>query len=170
MFTAANHPSFAELLSIKDRRVAFLLESKEILKRTQALFSEKKRHAVFVHATRVEHVKPMFENAWVAIFASISGPLQDSEDPIMISLCLRAFTHAAHISCIFYMDLPRDAFMTTLVKYTGLSSPRDIKVSALRQKNFEAVRAVLDVTNMDANYLKVPRFHFDYALFNTRFL
>lgn len=146
----------AELLSTKDRRTAYLLESKEILRRTQALFSEeKKRHTTFVHATRVEHVKPMFEAAWLPIFASITGPLQDSEDLDMISLCLRAFAHAAHISCIFHMDLQRNAFISTLVKFTNLTSLRDARQPPLRQKHFEAVRALLDIAYLDGNYLKV---------------
>ena len=65
----------------KNKKAAFLQQSQDIVKRTQALFKERQRSStvVFYKASRVEHVKPMFELVWMSFLVTFSGPMQDSE-------------------------------------------------------------------------------------------
>ena len=64
----------------KNKKAAFLQQSQDIVKRTQALFKERQRSStvVFYKASRVEHVKPMFELVWMSFLVTFSGPMQDS--------------------------------------------------------------------------------------------
>ena len=122
----------------KTKKTAFLQQSQEILKRTQALFKERQKmtntKVVFYKASRVEHVKPMFELVWMNFLVTFSGPMQDSEvpeshakhddarpilkwgccgpltaqDPALLSLCLEGFLYAFQISSMFYLDLQKN--------------------------------------------------------------
>jgi len=132
-----------ELTKMKDKRAAFAMESKEILERTHALFKEGRRSTqktVFYSASRVEHVKPMFELAWMGILATASAPLQDSEDGALIQLSLDAFLHAIHITSLFFMELPKNAFVSTLVKFTGLYLVDAKTAHQLKPKNVATIR------------------------------
>lgn len=103
----------------------------------------------FHSASHFEHVKPMFEVAWMSILAGISGPLQDSEDIDLITLSLKGFKQAIKIACLFDLELERNAFVTTLAKFTFLNN-----LGEMRAKNVEAIKTLLDVAMVDGNYLK----------------
>lgn len=103
----------------------------------------------FYSASHFEHVKPMFEVAWMPILAGISAPLQDSEDIDMITLSLKGFKQAIKIVCLFDLELERNAFVTTLAKFTFLNN-----LGEMRAKNVEAIKSLLDVAMVDGNYLK----------------
>ena len=77
----SSHRTFAAMTQGKNKKAAFLQQSQEILKRTQALFKDRQRATkiVFYKASRVEHVKPMFELVWMSFLVTFSGPMQDSE-------------------------------------------------------------------------------------------
>jgi brefeldin A-inhibited guanine nucleotide-exchange protein len=152
------------------RREAFQAATEEMGSKTEAMFknmlaSKQQRAAnggaggvetiTFYSASHVEHVRPMFEVAWMAFLAGISGPLQESDDLETVHLCLEGFKHAIRIICLFHtvqsedMDLQRDAFVTTLTKFTFLSNLNEMK-----PKNVEAIRTLLEVAAVDGNYLK----------------
>lgn len=103
----------------------------------------------FYTASHFEHVKPMFEVAWMPILAGISGPLQDSDDMDLITLSLKGFKQAIKIVCLFDLELERNAFVTTLAKFTFLNNLGEMKA-----KNVEAIKTLLDVAMVDGNYLK----------------
>ncbi|CAO3648932.1 unnamed protein product [Cunninghamella blakesleeana] len=146
------------------RKEAFQAATEEMGSKTEAMFknmlASKQRDAdgetiTFYSASHVEHVRPMFEVAWMAFLAGISGPLQESDDLQTVHLCLEGFKHAIRIICLFHtvqsedMDLQRDAFVTTLTKFTFLSNLNEMK-----PKNVEAIRTLLEVAAVDGNYLK----------------
>ncbi|KAI8082976.1 uncharacterized protein BX664DRAFT_284806 [Halteromyces radiatus] len=146
------------------RREAFQAATEEMGSKTEAMFKNmlaSKQRAdggemiTFYSASHVEHVRPMFEVAWMAFLAGISGPLQESDDLETVHLCLEGFKHAIRIICLFHtvqsedMDLQRDAFVTTLTKFTFLSNLNEMK-----PKNVEAIRTLLEVAAEDGNYLK----------------
>lgn len=91
----------------------------------------------------------MFEVAWMPILAGISGPLQDSDDMDLITLSLKGFKQAIKIVCLFDLELERNAFVTTLAKFTFLNNLGEMKA-----KNVEAIKTLLDVAMVDGNYLK----------------
>ncbi|KAJ1978064.1 guanine nucleotide exchange protein for ADP-robosylation factor [Dimargaris xerosporica] len=121
---------------------------KEML-RKQSSVDMAKESDLFYHASHVEHVRPMFEIVWMAILAGISGPAQQLDDPVIIHLCLESFKHAIHIATTFDMELERDAFVSTLAKFTVLADLMEMK-----PKNIEAIKTLLDVAAVDGNHLR----------------
>lgn len=91
----------------------------------------------------------MFEVAWTPFLAGLSGPLQDTDDVEVVELCLEGFKNAIHIVCFFDLELERNAFVTTLAKFTFLNNLGEMKT-----KNMEAIKALLDVAVTEGNNLK----------------
>eukprot|EP00121_Abeoforma_whisleri_P011607 Awhi_evm1s10712 len=48
--------------------------------------------------------------------------MKTSSDKHIVRLCLQGFEHAVHISAFFGLDLERDAFVSSLAKFTSLLS------------------------------------------------
>ncbi|KAJ1917225.1 guanine nucleotide exchange protein for ADP-robosylation factor [Tieghemiomyces parasiticus] len=103
---------------------------------------------LFYRASHIEHVRPMFETAWMPLLAGVSGPSQETDDPDIIRLCLESFRHAIHIAATFDLALERDAFVSTLAKFTVLAD-----LMEMRPKNIEAIKALLDIAAVDGNNL-----------------
>lgn len=72
------------------------------------------------------------------MLAAFSVPLDQSDDEVVISLCLDGFRHAIHVTAVMAMKTHRDAFLTSLAKFTSLHSAADIK-----QKNIDAIKVYL---------------------------
>ncbi|KAI3796527.1 hypothetical protein L1987_39201 [Smallanthus sonchifolius] len=83
------------------------------------------------------------------MLAAFSVPLDRSDDEIILSLCLKGFRSAIHVTSAMSMKTHRDAFLTSLAKFTSLHSPADIK-----QKNIEAIKAIVTIADEDGNYLQ----------------
>lgn len=77
----------------------------------------------------------MIEVCWAPMLAAFSVPLDQSDDEVVISLCLEGFRNAIHVTAVMSMKTHRDAFITSLAKFTNLHSPADIK-----QKNIDAIK------------------------------
>lgn len=103
----------------------------------------------YFSASHFVHVKPMFEIAWMPVLAGISGPLQDTDDLEIVELCLDGFKNAIRIVCFFDLELERNAFVTTLAKFTFLNNLGEMKT-----KNMEAIKTLLDIAVTDGNQLK----------------
>ncbi|GAA5940878.1 Arf family guanine nucleotide exchange factor SEC7 [Sporobolomyces koalae] len=140
------------------QREAYVWQSESMVNKTENLFRTlvrgQRRGAgrateEYYSAFHFEHVKPMFEVAWMPILAGISGPLQDSDDIDLIKLSLEGFKQAIKIVCLFDLELERNAFVTTLAKFTFLNNFGEMK-----PKNVEAIKTLLDVAMVDGNYLK----------------
>ncbi|EPQ27561.1 uncharacterized protein PFL1_04699 [Pseudozyma flocculosa PF-1] len=143
------------------QREAYVLQSEGMAHKTEALFrtmvraqrrvGPQQRAAAeqFFSASHFEHVKPMFEVAWMPFLAGISGPLQDSDDPEVVDRCLEGFRDAIKIVCLFGLELERNAFVTTLAKFTFLNN-----LGEMKSKNVEAIKTLLGVAHSEGNYLK----------------
>lgn len=81
--------------------------------------------------------------------AGLSGPLQETDDLEVVELCLDGFKNAIHIVCFFDLELARNAFVTTLGKFTFLNNLGEMKT-----KNMEAIKSLLDVAVTEGNSLK----------------
>lgn len=108
-----------------------------------------KSNEQFFSASHFVHVRPMFEVAWIPFLAGISGPLQDTDDIEVVELCLEGFKAAIHIACFFDLELERNAFVSTLAKFTFLNNLGEMKT-----KNMEAIKTLLDVAVTEGNHLK----------------
>ena len=77
----------------------------------------------------------MIEVCWAPMLAAFSVPLDQSDDEVVIYQCLEGFQSAIHVTAGMSMKTHRDAFVTSLAKFTSLHSPADIK-----QKNIDAIK------------------------------
>lgn len=103
----------------------------------------------FFSASHFIHVLPMFEVAWMPFLTGLSGPLQDTDDLEVVDLCLEGFKHAIRLVCFFDLELERNAFVTTLAKFTFLNNLGEMKT-----KNMEAIKSLLDIAVSEGNNLR----------------
>ncbi|CAK5275581.1 unnamed protein product [Mycena citricolor] len=155
--TTAGQPGLANALANVGRdlqKEAYVLQTSGMANKTEALFrtmtrSQRKGGHEFFSASHFAHVKPMFEVAWIPFLAGLSGPLQDTDDLEVVELCLDGFKSAIRIVCFFDLELERNAFVTTLAKFTFLNNLGEMKT-----KNMEAIKTLLDIAVTEGNHLK----------------
>ncbi|KAI8318834.1 Sec7-domain-containing protein, partial [Martensiomyces pterosporus] len=94
----------------------------------------------FLHATRADHIAPMFGTIWTALLAALSSPMQTASDPHVIAACLVGFQSGIALACRFRMPLERAAFVTTLRNFTQLQN-----LAEMKRKHVEAIRALIEV-------------------------
>lgn len=125
--------------------------SDAVIRHMQEQFKAKagKSETVYYAASNVEILRPMVEVAWAPMLAAFSVPLDQSEDEVVTFQCLEGFRHAVHITAVMCMQTQRDAFLTSLAKFTLLHSAADIK-----QKNIDAIKAIISIADEDGNYLQ----------------
>ncbi|KAG6332941.1 hypothetical protein ID866_6147 [Astraeus odoratus] len=138
------------------QKEAYMLQSSGMANKTEALFrtlmrSQRRSRAgeQFFSASHFVHVRPMFEVAWISFLAGLSGPLQNTDDQEIVDLCLDGFKNAIRIACFFDLELERNAFVTTLAKFTFLNN-----LGEMKSKNMEAIKTLLDVAVNEGNNLK----------------
>lgn len=91
--------------------------------------------SIYYAASDVELLRPMVDVTWAPMLVAFSVPLDKSEDEVVTFQCLEGFRHAVHITAVLCMRTQRDAFLTSLAKFTSLHSAADIK-----QKNIDAIK------------------------------
>ncbi|XP_021281250.1 brefeldin A-inhibited guanine nucleotide-exchange protein 2-like [Herrania umbratica] len=125
--------------------------SDDLIRHMQEQFKEKARksESVYYAATDVVILRFMVEACWAPMLAAFSVPLDQSDDEVVIALCLEGFRYAIHVTAVMSMKTHRDAFVTSLAKFTSLHSPADIK-----QKNIDAIKAIVTIADEDGNYLQ----------------
>ncbi|CAA2985242.1 brefeldin A-inhibited guanine nucleotide-exchange 2-like [Olea europaea subsp. europaea] len=125
--------------------------SDDLMRHMQEQFKEKARksESVYYAATDVVILRFMIEVCWAPMLAAFSVPLDQSDDEVVIALCLEGFRCAIHVTAAVSMKTHRDAFVTSLAKFTSLHSPADIK-----QKNIDAIKAIVTIADEDGNYLQ----------------
>ncbi|RDB22645.1 Protein transport protein sec71 [Hypsizygus marmoreus] len=156
----ATGPGLANALANVGRdlqKEAYVMQSNGMATKTEALFRTMMRSQrkgskggdQFFSASHFVHVRPMFEVAWIPFLAGLSGPLQGTDDLEVVELCLDGFKNAIRIVCFFDLELQRNAFVTTLAKFTFLNNLGEMKT-----KNMEAIKTLLDVAVTEGNNLK----------------
>ncbi|CAL9776513.1 unnamed protein product [Musa acuminata subsp. burmannicoides] len=125
--------------------------SDDMIRHMQEQFKEKahKSESIYYSATDVVILRFMIEVCWAPMLAAFSVPVDQSDDETVISLCLEGFRSAVHVTAVMSMKTQRDAFVTSLAKFTSLHSAADIK-----QKNIDAIKALLHIADEDGNYLQ----------------
>jgi len=93
----------------------------------------------------------MFVVAWSALLPAFSVLLEQSapDQQNVIDLCLEGFLRAIHLSCIFYLDTERDAFVSALSKLTFLDNYR-----AIEGKNIRSIKMLIHIAATEGNYLR----------------
>ncbi|KAL4586003.1 hypothetical protein LXL04_010633 [Taraxacum kok-saghyz] len=126
----------------------------DLMRQMQEQFKEKARksESVYYAATDVFILTFMIEVSWAPMLAAFSVPLDQSDDETVINLCLQGFRYAIHATSAMSMKTHRDAFLTSLAKFTNLHSPSDIK-----QKNIEAIKVLHFPHTRSIYYTTVPK-------------
>ncbi|XAR54126.1 hypothetical protein NMG60_11029136 [Bertholletia excelsa] len=125
--------------------------SDDLMRHMQEQFKEKARksESVYYAATNPVILRFMVEVCWAPMLAAFSVPLEQSDDEEIIAQCLEGFRFAIRVTAVMLMKTQRDAFVTSLAKFTSLHSPANIK-----QKNIDAIKAMVTVADEDGNYLQ----------------
>ncbi|KAJ6836811.1 brefeldin A-inhibited guanine nucleotide-exchange protein 2-like [Iris pallida] len=136
---------------IRKRGDQLMETSDDLIRHIQEQFKEKARksESVYYAATDVVILRFMIEACWAPMLAAFSVPLDQSDDEVVISHCLEGFRCAIHVTAVMSMKTHRDAFVTSLAKFTSLHSAADIK-----QKNIDAIKAIISIADEDGNYLQ----------------
>ncbi len=103
----------------------------------------------FIPATSFRHIGPMFDVSWMSFFSGLSGQMQTTQNIEVIRLCMEGYKMAIRISCLFDLDTPRTAFVTSLAGFTNLNN-----LSEMMAKNLEALKALLEMAKTESNMLK----------------
>uniref|UniRef100_A0A6N2L832 SEC7 domain-containing protein n=1 Tax=Salix viminalis TaxID=40686 RepID=A0A6N2L832_SALVM len=113
--------------------------SDDLIRHMQEQFKEqaRKSESVYYAATDVVILRFMIEVCWAPMLAAFSVPLDQSDDEVVIALCLEGIRYAIHVTAVMSMKTHRDAFVTSLAKFTSLHAPADIK-----QKNIDAIKKI----------------------------
>merc|ERR1740138_331771 len=102
----------------------------------------------FTHAQNVDHVRPLFEVACWPYLATLAVLLEMSDLGSSVELCIEGFKHCIRIAARFDMDTERDAFVSSLAKFTYLTTVKEMK-----QKNIECIKALLAIGLSEGNNL-----------------
>ncbi|XP_070028789.1 brefeldin A-inhibited guanine nucleotide-exchange protein 1 isoform X2 [Nicotiana sylvestris] len=97
----------------------------------------------------------MVEVCWGPMLAAFSVTLDQSDDKNATSQCLLGFRHAVHITAVMGMQTQRDAFVTSMAKFTYLHCAADMK-----QKNVDAMKTIMSIAIEDGNHLHEAWEHF----------
>ncbi|KAG4304811.1 hypothetical protein PORY_001864 [Pneumocystis oryctolagi] len=153
-------PNLSNILGIIGRNIqreTYMTASEEMANKTETLFKNilkaqkkglLKPASIYYSASHFEHVGPMFEIAWIPILASISDLLQSQDDSTIVSLCLEAFKLSIQISCLFDLKFAKNAFISTLTKFTNLGNLNEMKI-----KNVNGIKALLEIALSEGNSL-----------------
>ncbi|KAF2587535.1 hypothetical protein F2Q70_00033902 [Brassica cretica] len=99
--------------------------------------------------TDVSILRFILEVSWGPMLAAFSVTLDQSDDRLATSLCLQGFRYAVHVTAVMGMQTQRDAFVTSMAKFTNLHCAADMK-----QKNVDAVKAIITIAIEDGNHLQ----------------
>ncbi|EPS69736.1 hypothetical protein M569_05025 [Genlisea aurea] len=91
----------------------------------------------------------MVEVCWGPMLAAFSVTLGQSNVKEDTSLCLSGFRFAVHITAVMGLQTEKDAFFTSVAKFTYLHCAADMK-----QKNIDAVKAIISIAIEDGNFLQ----------------
>ncbi|CAN6477110.1 unnamed protein product [Victoria cruziana] len=122
-----------------------------LLRHIQEKFKAKtnKSESIFYMVNDVAILRFMVEVCWAPMLAAFSVNLDQSDEKVIAFQCLQGFRQAVHVTAVMYMQTQRDAFVTSVAKFTFLHCAADMK-----QKNVEAVKAIISIAIEDGNYLQ----------------
>ncbi|XP_078432410.1 SEC7-like guanine nucleotide exchange family protein [Wolffia australiana] len=91
----------------------------------------------------------MMDVCWAPMLAAFSVTLDQSDEKTATCQCLDGFRHAVHVTSVMSMQTQRDAFVTSVAKFTYLHCAADMK-----QKNVDAVKTIMTIAIEDGDFLQ----------------
>ena len=138
-----------EAQSGANKKVLFDKEREGILRRGASMLKQDSKSNRFNLIKDISTIKPMFENTWHANIAVFSVVLDETEDQLVADLCLQGFMHAIRISGYFEISTARNAFVSSLSKFTVVSTNKEIK-----PKNISCIRELLSLSINNGDCLR----------------
>ncbi|CAI9756430.1 unnamed protein product [Fraxinus pennsylvanica] len=122
-----------------------------LIRHIQEQFKAKssKSESIFYAVSDPAILRFMVEVCWGPMLAAFSVTLDQSDDKETTSQCMQGFRYAVHVTAVMGMQTQKDAFVTTVAKFTYLHCAADMK-----QKNVDAVKAMISIAIEDGNYLQ----------------
>ncbi|KAJ7980503.1 Brefeldin A-inhibited guanine nucleotide-exchange protein like [Quillaja saponaria] len=125
-------------------------ESEAIIKKTQAIFRKRGvKRGVFYTSHQIELVRPMVEAVGWPLLATFSVTMEEGDNKPRVVLCMEGFKAGIHMTRVLGMDTMRYAFLTSLVRFTFLHAPKE-----MRGKNVEALRTLLALCDSEMDALQ----------------
>ncbi|XP_021597943.1 brefeldin A-inhibited guanine nucleotide-exchange protein 5 isoform X2 [Manihot esculenta] len=125
-------------------------ESEAIIKQTQAIFRKQGgRRGIFHTVQQIEIVRPMVEAVGWPLLATFSVTMEEGDNKPTVILCMEGFKAGIHITHVLGMDTMRYAFLTSLVRFTFLHAPKE-----MRTKNIEALRTLFSLCDSETDSLQ----------------
>ncbi|XP_019057827.1 PREDICTED: brefeldin A-inhibited guanine nucleotide-exchange protein 5 isoform X1 [Tarenaya hassleriana] len=125
-------------------------ETEDIVRKTQEIFRKRGvKRGVFHTVDQVEIVRPMVEAVGWPLLAAFSVTMEVGDNKPRIILCMEGFKAGIHIAYVLGMDTMRYAFLTSLVRFTFLHAPKE-----MRSKNVEALRTLLALCDVEPDTLQ----------------
>jgi brefeldin A-inhibited guanine nucleotide-exchange protein len=138
------------MLTSKQRQQMWQDESDRIIRQSSNMFSKRSDTRQFNHANEKHHVSLMFKASWCPLLAAFSVIMEECDDATIVELVLRGFTAAVHIGSTFFMDEEREAFVSTLSKFTLLHTNH----KQMKEKHVEAIKAILAIAFVEGDFLE----------------
>ncbi|XVF88983.1 hypothetical protein PTKIN_Ptkin19aG0095100 [Pterospermum kingtungense] len=120
-----------------------------IMQKQAIIQNQGAKRGVFYIAQEIELVRPMVEAVGWPLLATFSVTMEEGENMPRAVLCLEGFGAVIHITYVLGMDTMRYAFLTSLVRFTFLHAPKE-----MRSKNVEALRTLLGLCELEPNSLQ----------------
>ncbi|XP_061978991.1 brefeldin A-inhibited guanine nucleotide-exchange protein 1-like isoform X1 [Populus nigra] len=122
-----------------------------LIRHIQEQFKAKsgKSESIYHVVTDAAILRFMVEVCWGPMLAAFSMTLDQSDDRLAASQCLQGFRYAVHVTAVMGMQTQRDAFVTSVAKFTYLHCAADMK-----QRNVDAVKAIISIAIEDGNNLQ----------------
>ncbi|KAF2285092.1 hypothetical protein GH714_037842 [Hevea brasiliensis] len=125
-------------------------ESVAIIKQTQAIIRKQgARRGIFHTVRQIEIVRPMVEAVGWPLLATFSVTMEEGDNKPRVILCMEGFKAGIHITHVLGMDTMRYAFLTSLVRFTFLHAPKE-----MRSKNVEALWTLLALCDSEIDSLQ----------------
>nr|CAB3470896.1 unnamed protein product [Digitaria exilis] len=119
-----------------------------LIKHIQEKFKAKrgKLESTFYVVADATILRFMMESCWAPMMAAFSVLLDQCDDKAATSQCLKGLRFSVHITSVMCMQTQRDAFLTSIAKFTSLHSAADMKqknVDAMKRSNAPEVRELI---------------------------
>nr|PNR34997.1 hypothetical protein PHYPA_022896 [Physcomitrium patens] len=125
-------------------------ETDEIIVVTQSIFKKAGfKRGVFHKAEHEDLARPMLEAVGWPLLAAFSVTMEDSDNKSRVLLCMEGVRLGIHLTKALGMETMRYAFLTSLVRFTFLHTPRE-----MRSKNVEALKTLLSMCQNEPEALQ----------------
>ncbi|MBA0666678.1 hypothetical protein Goklo_003056 [Gossypium klotzschianum] len=122
-----------------------------LIRHIQEQFKAKsgKSESVYHAVSDIAILRFMVEVCWGPMLAAFSVTLDQSDDRLTTTQCILGFRYSVHVTAVMGLQTQRDAFVTSVAKFTFLHCAADMK-----QKNVDAVKAIISIAIEDGNHLQ----------------